>query len=241
MSYLRGLQQNWVRPDATVPRVARGPSGTWVDREASVSPDASILGKIWVGAGRKLPDDEMAVGPAILWDDPTAIPSNDSVPWQELEPTAATAELAVRRTKAGRVGKRLFDIVFSLVVLTFTLPLYPIIALAIMIEDGWPIFFAHRRETLGGREFPCLKFRSMRRDADEIKAQLQAENVSDGPQFFVKNDPRSTRVGKWAPRDPRWMSYLSSGTSSPDTCRWSGHARARARRTSSAQHGGKRA
>ncbi len=70
------------------------------------------------------------------------------------------------------------------------------IALAILIEDGWPVFFAHRRETLGGREFPCLKFRSMRKDAEKIKAEIAAQNVSDGPQFFVRNDPRSTRVGR---------------------------------------------
>jgi lipopolysaccharide/colanic/teichoic acid biosynthesis glycosyltransferase len=59
------------------------------------------------------------------------------------------------------------------------------------------VFFAHRRETLGGREFSCLKFRSMKRNAEQIKAQLQAQNVSDGPQFFVEVDPRSTRVGRF--------------------------------------------
>jgi lipopolysaccharide/colanic/teichoic acid biosynthesis glycosyltransferase len=80
--------------------------------------------------------------------------------------------------------------------LLVTLPLYPFIALAIMIEDGWPIFFGHKRETLGGREFRCWKFRSMRRDADEIKARLQQVNQADGPQFFMDDDPRLTRVGK---------------------------------------------
>ena len=65
-----------------------------------------------------------------------------------------------------------------------------------MIEDGWPPFFAHRRETLGGQQFPCLKFRSMRRDAERIKAELVRENMADGPQFFIKNDPRLTRIGR---------------------------------------------
>jgi lipopolysaccharide/colanic/teichoic acid biosynthesis glycosyltransferase len=68
--------------------------------------------------------------------------------------------------------------------------------IAIAAEDGRPFFFAHRRQTLGGREFPCLKFRTMRRDAEKIKAQLQAENRADGPQFFIENDPRVTRVGR---------------------------------------------
>jgi len=48
--------------------------------------------------------------------------------------------------------------------------------LAIWIEDGRPFFFTHRRETLGGRDFPCLKFRSMRKDAESMKAALRARN-----------------------------------------------------------------
>jgi lipopolysaccharide/colanic/teichoic acid biosynthesis glycosyltransferase len=50
---------------------------------------------------------------------------------------------------------------------------------------------------MGGREFPCLKFRSMRKDAEKIKAQLKALNRADGPQFYIENDPRLTRVGKF--------------------------------------------
>jgi lipopolysaccharide/colanic/teichoic acid biosynthesis glycosyltransferase len=94
-----------------------------------------------------------------------------------------------------RATKRGFDILFALLVLLFTLPLYPLIILAIWIEDGRPFFFGHKRETLGGREFPCLKFRSMRKNAEGSKARLQSANRSDGPQFFIENDPRVTRVG----------------------------------------------
>jgi lipopolysaccharide/colanic/teichoic acid biosynthesis glycosyltransferase len=94
----------------------------------------------------------------------------------------------------------LFDIVFSVGALLCTLPLYPLIMLAIWLEDGGPFIFAHKRETLGGREFPCLKFRSMRKDADRMKAELAMRNESDGPQFFMKNDPRITRVGQFLRR-----------------------------------------
>jgi exopolysaccharide production protein ExoY len=45
--------------------------------------------------------------------------------------------------------------------------------LAIWLEDGRPFFFGHMRETIGGREFPCLKFRSMRKDAEQIKQELK--------------------------------------------------------------------
>ena len=69
--------------------------------------------------------------------------------------------------------------------------------LAIWLEDGRPFFFGHARETVGGREFPCIKFRSMRKDADVVKAQLAAANQADGPQFFMERDPRLTRVGRF--------------------------------------------
>src|SRR5690606_4429200 len=96
-----------------------------------------------------------------------------------------------------RASKRLFDIVFSLIVLALTLPLYPLIMLAIWLDDGPPFFFIHRRETMGGRQFPCLKFRSMRRNAERLKEQVAHQNLADGPQFYIERDPRLTRVGRW--------------------------------------------
>jgi lipopolysaccharide/colanic/teichoic acid biosynthesis glycosyltransferase len=95
-----------------------------------------------------------------------------------------------------RIGQRIFDIAFASLVLLLTLPIYPLIMLAIWLEDGRPFFFGHLRETVGGREFRCLKFRTMRKDADSMKAQLASGNQSDGPQFFIENDPRVTRVGR---------------------------------------------
>ena len=94
----------------------------------------------------------------------------------------------------GRLGKARF---FSVFAIALTLPFYLPIALAILIEDGWPIFFLHRRETVGGREFPCFKFRSMRRGADRLKQELASRNQCDGPQFFIDRDPRLTRVGQF--------------------------------------------
>jgi lipopolysaccharide/colanic/teichoic acid biosynthesis glycosyltransferase len=69
--------------------------------------------------------------------------------------------------------------------------------LAIWFEDGRPFFFSHRRETKGGHEFGCVKFRSMRKDAEKIKAELKKLNQADGPQFYMENDPRLTKVGKF--------------------------------------------
>jgi lipopolysaccharide/colanic/teichoic acid biosynthesis glycosyltransferase len=93
--------------------------------------------------------------------------------------------------------KRAIDIAFAFLAILCTLPLYPLIMLAIWFEDGAPFFFSHKRETLGGREFPCVKFRSMRKDAEKMKAVLKKLNRADGPQFFIENDPRLLRVGRF--------------------------------------------
>jgi lipopolysaccharide/colanic/teichoic acid biosynthesis glycosyltransferase len=88
-------------------------------------------------------------------------------------------------------------VAFSLIVLICTLPLSLLIILAIWIDDGRPLIFRQRRETVHGREFSCLKFRTMRRDAEQHRRELLADNQADGPQFFLENDPRCTRVGRF--------------------------------------------
>ena len=47
-------------------------------------------------------------------------------------------------------------VAFACIALVLTLPLYPLIMLAVVIEDGWPIFFLHRRETIGGSEVQSI-------------------------------------------------------------------------------------
>jgi lipopolysaccharide/colanic/teichoic acid biosynthesis glycosyltransferase len=196
MECLRDLMRYWTHPAATVGRVLSPVAGLWCDATAGVGDGVRCVGPVWVGAGRRLEPGLRVVGPAILWDRPDARPAVEDVRWQELEPTSIAAG-GIRRVRARPVpGKRLFDIVFSLVALAATLPLYPVVMLAILIEDGRPFFFVHRRETVGGREFGCIKFRSMRKDSDAIKARLAKENQADGPQFYIKDDPRMTRVGR---------------------------------------------
>jgi lipopolysaccharide/colanic/teichoic acid biosynthesis glycosyltransferase len=67
-----------------------------------------------------------------------------------------------------------------------SLPLWGVIALAIVLEDGGPVFFRDRRVGRGGRVFQVLKFRSMVPDADRLF----------GPRQATAGDPRVTRIGK---------------------------------------------
>lgn len=194
---VRHLVQVWARPDATIGRAVLGRGETWLDGEASASSQTRFIGPVWVGAGRRLRDADCVVGPAAIWDLPEARPSPGELRWVDIEKTSS-GERAVyvrRRTSFERASKRVFDIIAALAALIVTLPFYPLIMLAIYLEDGRPFFFGHERESMGGRGFVCWKFRSMRNDAEQIKAELERDNRADGPQFFLENDPRLTRFG----------------------------------------------
>lgn len=196
-SFVRDLVQTWKHPYSTISRVDRIGKESWGDVDAGQTNPESITGPIWIGAGRSIPEGKSGVGPAVLWDDPAHRPAVDEVDWKDIEAVGDRSERRIEQaaTFTSSPIKRLFDIVFSLFAIAITLPLYPFIILAIWIEDRSPIFFAHQRESINGKEFGCLKFRTMYRNAEEMKAQLQAENKADGPQFFMEKDPRITKVG----------------------------------------------
>lgn len=198
MQFVQDLMRTWKRPDATIERVRRVGAGNWADVEARVHANVQFSGAAWIGAGRTLDAGETVLGPAVLWDSVQTRPAANAINWAELEPTDPLANPVRRRQQeslVGRTVKRTFDICFAVLALLATLPLFPLIMLAIYLDDGRPFFFVHWREARGGRVFPCLKFRSMRNEAEAIKAALAQSNEADGPQFFMENDPRLTRVG----------------------------------------------
>jgi lipopolysaccharide/colanic/teichoic acid biosynthesis glycosyltransferase len=82
--------------------------------------------------------------------------------------------------------KRLFDIVVSGAGLVVFSPIAALIAAAIKLEDGGPVFFVQDRVGKDCRVFPAFKFRSLVVDAEKHTGAVQA----------VVNDPRVTRVGR---------------------------------------------
>lgn len=201
MQCMRDLVQVWKTPDATVNRIRRWTGAVWADRESRLDQSVRFLGPVWVGAGRNVPESiNSVIGPAVLWDDPGHRPVVEDLKWLELEPSFSFDRPIKTRAAAGwyRPIKRALDVAMALAALLLTLPLYPLIMLAIWLEDGRPFFFVHRRQTRGGAEFGCVKFRSMRKDAELLKSRMTLRNLADGPQFFLDpgNDPRVTRVGR---------------------------------------------
>jgi len=96
--------------------------------------------------------------------------------------------------------KRVIDIVGSLIGLGITLPFYPLIILAIKLSSPGPVFYIQRRQTRFGKSFPCIKFRTMRANAERQEESLKSRNECDGAQFYMDEDPRTTRFGGWMRR-----------------------------------------
>lgn len=106
-----------------------------------------------------------------------------------------------------RVIKRVFDIVFSTLVIAILGPIVFIpVAIAIKLSSPGPIFFKQKRTGYRGKDFDCWKFRTMRVNADSDRVQAK------------KDDPRKTRVGDFLRRTsidelPQFINVLTGSMS----------------------------
>ena len=99
------------------------------------------------------------------------------------------------------LGKRLLDVIGSIVGLIIFLVLFPFIGSAILIESGFPILYWQERLGRGGKEFKIVKFRTMVKDAEKDgKARMAGEK-----------DPRVTRVGNFlrVTRLDEWPQFMN--------------------------------
>lgn len=101
----------------------------------------------------------------------------------------------------GRFCKRLMDVTGALVGLLALAPMYLLVAIAIKLESRGPILFRQVRVGMDGKPFTMLKFRSMVVDAeDRLSDVWHLNEMTGGPIFKVKDDPRITRVGRFLRR-----------------------------------------
>ncbi|MCF7848432.1 MAG: sugar transferase [Kiritimatiellales bacterium] len=99
------------------------------------------------------------------------------------------------------VFKRMLDVILSLMALILLSPMFLAVSLLIILTDGRPVIYLQKRVGLYGQEFRFYKFRSMYRDADELKEKLMAQNESaDGVIFKMKRDPRVMDIGRFIRR-----------------------------------------
>jgi len=91
------------------------------------------------------------------------------------------------RLSWGRLAKRILDCAIAALALIVLAPLFAMVALAIVVSTGRPIFYTQQRVGHGGRRFRMIKFRSMRCDAER----------ETGPIWASDHDTRCTRIGDW--------------------------------------------
>lgn len=101
-------------------------------------------------------------------------------------------------------ASRGLDVILAGGVLVFFAPLMLIIALMIWLQDGAGPLFGHRRIGRGGRDFACLKFRSMVPNAEHKLNALLAADPEARRQWQAEqkllNDPRVTPLGDFLRR-----------------------------------------
>ncbi|MFP4537834.1 MAG: sugar transferase [Dichotomicrobium sp.] len=91
-----------------------------------------------------------------------------------------------RRVRSMPRSKRRIDIIFALLGLIISFPLFVFVAIAIWLEDGWPIIFRQRRIGLKGRIFSIYKFR-----------KFSNRECSPSSHVTLTDDARYSRVGKF--------------------------------------------
>jgi lipopolysaccharide/colanic/teichoic acid biosynthesis glycosyltransferase len=113
--------------------------------------------------------------------------------------------------------KRLVDIFGAFTLVVLFSPLMFLVFLAIVIADGFPIFFVHRRVGKDGRLFKVIKFRTMRRDAELIekkahqhKTEETAKNFIDPDHYIIRKLQQTLLLfshGPKYPKDPRIIRF----------------------------------
>ena len=122
---------------------------------------------------------------------PTARAASTALAFEHASNLAASADNAIKRMCD------IFTALFGIILLT---PLWIIVAAMVRLSDGGPALFAQERVGLNGKTFTMFKFRTMRVDAEELKASLMEANEADSSagnsiMFKMANDPRITRIG----------------------------------------------
>jgi lipopolysaccharide/colanic/teichoic acid biosynthesis glycosyltransferase len=120
-------------------------------------------------------------------------------------PAESTASsLLAAQSLRGRVLKRGGDIVFSLLVLGLGSPVFLLLAVLVKLSSQGSVFYCQRRIGRGYKGFGCLKFRTMRRDADRVLASMLEADPKLRAEFErdhkLKRDPRITPLGKFLRR-----------------------------------------
>ena len=93
--------------------------------------------------------------------------------------------------------KRLFDIIFSFIIILLSGPIFIIIAIAVKATSKGSVIFKQKRLGHNQKIFTMYKFRSMIENAEYLKEKYNHLNQTNGPVFKISNDPRFTKIGEF--------------------------------------------
>jgi len=148
-------------------------------------------------------ENDLLVG-AMPWPVPSLDPPElapirgPSLPDQVVEEKTTAPEF--RRRPGYEWAKRVLDLSAASVGLLLISPFLLLVSALVKCTSRGPVFFVHRRQGVNGKEFSCIKFRTMTLGAHEMQNSLRAFNEVDGPQFKIDHDPRLTKLGGWLRR-----------------------------------------
>jgi len=111
------------------------------------------------------------------------------IPLALVRPSALIFEEGFRVSRATRVAKRLTDVAVAAAMLVVLAPVMAFAALLVLVTDGRPVLYAQERTGRAGRAYRIRKFRTMRRDAEEL-----------GAAWATEEDPRVLPVGRFLRR-----------------------------------------
>lgn len=93
-------------------------------------------------------------------------------------------------------AKRWFDLAVCAALAPVLVPFGAFVSVAIKLDSPGSVLFSQYRTGRNGERFRMYKFRTMVRNAEELKASLMHLNIVEPPAFKILNDPRVTRVGR---------------------------------------------
>ena len=121
------------------------------------------------------------------------------------EPSSLPAvEIIRNQSRYGRTLKRIGDIIFSFVVLTLGSPMFILIGILVKLSSPGSVFYIQKRVGRNYREFGCIKFRTMYKDADDLLPNLLEKyplmRKEFEKDFKLRQDPRITKLGRFLRR-----------------------------------------
>jgi lipopolysaccharide/colanic/teichoic acid biosynthesis glycosyltransferase len=175
------IASGWVGAVPLDPETPRGRLAEFVDAARTAGRTVTVKGPLRVG-------DLPAPGPGERW---AAEQGGGEDGWRLV---------FEGRSRWQRAAKRVLDVVVASALIVLLSPLLLAIAVAVRLTSAGPVFYGWRVLGRDGQPFVGYKFRTMVRDADELKATLLAHNRMVGPVFKMTKDPRITPLGRWLRR-----------------------------------------